>query len=88
MDFKKLEETTKKIGGIVVMEGDEPSIVILPYEKYLELGNGAAANGLVEPVVEDPDVTADEALIEALNQEIVMLKEKARQKEEEELQGI
>ncbi|MEK7151262.1 MAG: hypothetical protein AAB784_00915 [Patescibacteria group bacterium] len=95
MDFSKLKELTKRLGGILVLDGDEPEFVILPYNKYENIDTGeeiyfskksngtAYANG-INPDRLDLAEDGDEA-VEKLNQEILALKEEIRQKEEAEL---
>lgn len=89
MDFGRLKDLVKKLGGLLVFDGDEPTLVVLSYEKFKKLdsseeipvshGNGfgalIASNGIQE----------DEDTVEKLNQEILALKEEIRQKEEAEL---
>ena len=33
-DFEKLKTLARRLGGILVMQGDEPEFVILSYDKY------------------------------------------------------
>ncbi len=37
MDIKELKKLMKKVGGLLVMDGDEPSFVMLSYDHYKEL---------------------------------------------------
>lgn len=37
MDFNRLKTLVRKLGGLLVLEGGEPELVILPYEKYQKL---------------------------------------------------
>lgn len=34
-DLNRLKELASRVGGILVMNGNEPELVILPYEKFL-----------------------------------------------------
>lgn len=66
MDFGKLKALAKQLGGILVMQGNEPELVILPYEKYMEepakgIGGSASPNG------------GEAHLIDQLNSEISAL---------------
>lgn len=74
MDFTKLKELAKHLGGVLVMNGNEPEFVILPYDKYTPR----------EPAVSQ----LDEQLVDQLNNEILALKEEIRQKELPEVQEI
>ncbi|MEX1064303.1 MAG: hypothetical protein WD898_02020 [Candidatus Paceibacterota bacterium] len=86
MDFRKLKELAKKMGGILVMDGDKPEFIILPYEKYSETsdderhfsseGGDKNASGADEN---------EQKNIDDLNREILALKEEIRQKESAEL---
>lgn len=85
MNFDQLKELVRKVGGILVMDGDRPEFVILSYnnnkykdmeaEENVPISSRAGQNGLVE----------EEKSIEKLNQEISALKEGIRQKESAEL---
>ncbi len=70
----------KKLGGILVLDGNEPEFVILPYDQY-EKENGAPDDSGEN--AKGPD--EEEKTIEKLNQEILALKEEIRQKESAEL---
>lgn len=37
MDIKELKKLMKQVGGLLVMDGDEPSFVMLSYDNYKEL---------------------------------------------------
>ena len=76
MDFSKLKELARQLGGILVMQGDEPEFVILPYEKYIPT---ESQNVPVHPshptnpeLVDSPE---EDRLIETLNSEIAALKD-------------
>ena len=80
MDFNQLKKLARKLGGILVLDGNEPEFVILPYGQY-EKENGApddSGENTKEPEEE-------EKTIEKLNQEILAIKEEIRQKESAEL---
>ena len=81
MDFKELKELAKKLGGIVVMNGSTPELVILSYESYKKLENTTVPAG-------HPAGGENTEEVEKLNQEILGLKEEIRQKEETELLGV
>ncbi len=74
MDFSKLKDLARTLGGILVMDGDQPQFVIIAYEKYMH-----------QPATE---VREDDQLIEGLNKEILALKEEIQQKETSEIQEI
>lgn len=77
MDFNRLKELAKKLGGILVLNGNEPEFIILSYDQYKKIDN--AANG------EENSGGNEEETIEKLNREILALKEEIRQKESAEL---
>jgi len=81
MNFSRLKELVRKLGGLLVLDGDEPAFVVLSYDKYQKMEQGeevpVIANGISE--------IGDEETMERLNQEILVLKEEIRQKEEAEL---
>lgn len=102
MDFGKLKDLVKKLGGLLIFDGDEPSLVILSYDKFKKLDTGgeeipvshrngvnaeetALFNGGIDESVVANGIEADEVTVERLNQEILVLKEEIRQKEEAEL---
>ncbi len=88
MDFNRLKELVKKLGGILVLDGNEPEFVVLPYENYEKMEAGENV-----PIAHDGNVTAeaaastteDQTMVDRLNQEILALKEEIRQKESAEL---
>jgi hypothetical protein len=75
MDFNQLKELTKKVGGILVLDGNEPEFIILPYDQYEKMSQMA----------DNKDSESEEETIEKLNREILALKEEIRQKESAEL---
>jgi len=75
MDFDQLKELTKKVGGILVLNGNEPEFIILPYDQYEKMNQMA----------DNKDSESEEETIEKLNREILALKEEIRQKESAEL---
>ncbi|MGD0977442.1 MAG: hypothetical protein ABR875_04100 [Minisyncoccia bacterium] len=78
MDFNQLKELARNLGGILVMNGNTPEFVVLPFEKYQKIENGFSGD--------TPNACEEEnAAIEKLNREILVLKEEIRQKEEAEL---
>ncbi len=79
MDFSKLKELARQLGGILVMNGNEPEFVVISYDKYLQKEPTKAAF---------TQEAGDEALIEGLNKEILALKEEVRQKETAEIQEV
>lgn len=94
MHFAKLKELVRKLGGVLVLDGDEPKFVILSYDKYESMDSGEEVslstrhNGLVQPngmVAKRISDEMDQEAVEKLNQEILGLKEEIRQKEEAEL---
>ena len=87
MDFKQLKELAKKLGGILVMDGNSPDFVLLSYQKYIELQQQVSQNTTPPSTNRQTDVSED-LLIERLNKEIASLKEEIRQKEESEMTGV
>ncbi|MEK7583082.1 MAG: hypothetical protein AAB483_01595 [Patescibacteria group bacterium] len=93
MDFTKLKEIAKRLGGILIMQGNEPELVILSYEKFSALETPISPAG-GPPAHEHPTHTdliasqnskREEELMDTLNKEILALKEEIRQKETAEL---
>ena len=81
MNFTELKALAKKLGGIVVVSGDRPELVILPYNTYRQLETSQPEIGPLAPTAP----AEDGAEIERLNREILTLKEEIRQKEEAEM---
>lgn len=79
MDFSKLKEIAKRLGGILIMQGNDPEFVILSYDRFSALETPS------QPV---PISYQDEQLIDSLNKEISALKEEIRQKEQSEAQTV
>lgn len=77
VNFNQLKKLTERLGGILVLNGDEPEFVILSYDQYKKIDRTTEGLGL-----EGED---DEKTIDKLNQEILALKEEIRQKESAEL---
>lgn len=101
MQLRKLKELVHKLGGLLVLDGDEPAFVVLSYDKYQKIDAGSlrqsendaseealasGRNGWDSLVVAN-GVGDDGNTVEKLNQEILALKEEIRQKEEAELVG-
>lgn len=94
MTFSRLKELVGKLGGLLILDGDEPAFVVLSYDKYQKMEAGEEIpvssrngfNGLDETFANGID-SVDETTVEKLNQEILVLKEEIRQKEEAELVG-
>ena len=82
MNFTELKALAKKLGGIVVVNGDSPELVILPYNTYRQLETSQPEIGPLAPTAPPAE---DGAEIERLNREILTLKEEIRQKEEAEM---
>jgi len=82
MDFTKLKEIAKRLGGILVMEGNEPEFVIMSYDRFDSLDQAPQSVPISQTVSED------DQLIDALNKEIMALKEEIRQKELSEAEVI
>ncbi len=78
MDFKRLKELARRLGGILVLDGNEPEFVVLPYEKYEKLESEKEGQLPIHN-------QSEEKSLEKLNQEILALKEEIRQKESLEL---
>lgn len=90
MDLEKLKQLAKKVGGVVVVNGENPEFVILTYNKFQELeGPGNGVNGIENAIFfENPETNGldrDQGEIERLNREILTLKEEIRQRESAEL---
>lgn len=88
MDFNRLKELTKKLGGILVLDGNEPEFVILPYGRYEKIEAGEDVPISNKNPDERPDFNGaadDEKTVEKLNQEIMALKEEIRHRESAEL---
>jgi len=81
MSFDQLKKLAKKLGGILVLNGNEPEFVILPYEQFQKTDGTINSNNSNE----SPGEQEDEKTIEKLNQEILALKEEIHQKESAEL---
>ena len=91
-DFNKLKELARQTGGILILNGSEPELVLLPYDTYERLIG--TKQTVVPPGSETkrtsvdssaPDGTEaklrqqqqeDDKLIETLNREIAALREK------------
>ena len=90
MDFSKLKELAKTLGGILIMNGNEPEFIVMAYDKFAKLETPPAGEAGPTPVpvnsIEDKkDRDEEERLINTLNNEILALKEEIRQKETAEL---
>jgi len=89
MDFERLKKMAEKLGGILVLDKDEPSFVILPYDKYEELQKGFSKEQSVFRDIIENDTSSenmqDQGAVEKLNKEIESLREEIRQREELEL---
>jgi hypothetical protein len=86
-DFEKLKSITKRLGGILVMNGNEPEFVIMPYEKFEAEGSMKASSVPSAPQTA-PAEHQDDPLVDQLNNEILALKEEIRQKESSEAELI
>ena len=90
MDFNRLKELVKKLGGVLVLDGNEPQFVMLPYENYekMETGEVIPISNSNHDNAEPEAVAAmieEQKTVDELNQEIAALKEEIRQKESAEL---
>jgi len=81
MNFDQLKKMAKKLGGVLVLNGNEPEFVILPYGHYQKIGGEIEDTG-GDRERQEPD---KERTVEELNREILSLKEEVRQKESAEL---
>lgn len=81
VNFNQLKKLVKRLGGILVLNGNEPEFVILPYSQY-EKESGVSDSPREDVKKRDED---EERTIEKLNREILALKEEIRQKESAEL---
>ena len=85
MDFDQLKKLAKKLGGILVLDGNELEFVILPYDQYeKETSTPDDSGGNSGENMKGPD-EEEEKTIEKLNREILALKEEIHQKESAEL---
>lgn len=94
MQFSRLKELVKRLGGVLVLDGDEPEFVILSYGEYEKIETNKEApfsikhnrlsqsNNMITKGISNEE---DQETFEKLNQEILALKEDIRQKEEAEL---
>lgn len=51
MEFKQLKNLVQKLGGLLVLDGDEPAFVVLSYDRYQKMDLGqeiplSGGNGL------------------------------------------
>ncbi len=84
IDFQKLKELAKSLGGILIMEGNNPEFVVLSYDAYESMSSPKIAQPAEHSVVATLTTSeSEQAVIETLNQEIAVLKEEIRQKETE-----
>lgn len=79
MNFNQLKEIAKRLGGVLVLNGDEPEFVIVSYDQFQKI---EAIENTEDEVENSED---NEKMIEKLNHEILALKEEIRQKEAAEL---
>ncbi len=82
-DLQKLKDLSKRIGGILVMDGNNPEFVILSYESFMK--SESESNSQVAQPQQMGISEEEQQMIESLNKEIEALKEEIRQKETEEL---
>jgi uncharacterized protein YdcH (DUF465 family) len=78
MNFDQLKNLVRKLGGVLVLNGDKPEFVILSYDQYQKIDGATGSE-------EKPAGEGGEEAIERLNREILALKEEIRQKESAEL---
>ncbi len=83
MNFNELKELSRRMGGVLVVNGNVPEFVVLPYSAYKSLEAEAERSKPKESFVKTEN--EETAEIERLNKEILALKEEIRQKEEVEL---
>lgn len=94
MNFEQLKQLTKKVGSLIVFNGEKPEFVVLAYNKFEELGNSAKINNIAESVPffetnsSGLDQNQEEEEIQKLNDEILALKEEVRQHESAELNFV
>lgn len=58
MNIGKLKELVRKLGGLLVLDGDEPAFVVLSYDKYQKIDLGeeipvSSRNGLNTSTLSD-----------------------------------
>jgi hypothetical protein len=85
MDFEKLKKLAAETNGLVIMNGETPELVVLPYKDYQELLHGPAKEeGSKENIEEvlQKEQEHDDQLIESLNQEIEALRDKMTETEQ------
>ncbi len=83
MDFSKLKNMAKSLGGILVVNGNDPDLVILSYDKF-EVLEAKPSN----VAIRQADSHKEDEMIDLLNKEILALKEEIRQKELAEAQVV
>ncbi|MBI2677069.1 MAG: hypothetical protein HYX21_03960 [Candidatus Yanofskybacteria bacterium] len=93
MNLEEIKKVVNNLGGAVIFDKDGSRMVVLSYEKYLELF------GQNQDERDDPEQkiklnlyaenfkngAADQEVIEKLNQDIAILKEEIRKKELQEI---
>lgn len=93
-DMQKLKAVAKRLGGILVMNGDDPELVIMSYEQFESQKTEPSQTSEEVPVhqhethadlIATQNSKQEEELIDALNKEILGLKEEIRQKEAAEI---
>ena len=101
MNIKDLKKLAEKVGSVLVMNGDEPSFVLLSYKNYKKI-SGSNLDGYSDMDDEDElgdespvpfaltgdsedseEPYVDEEKISRLNEEIALLKNEIRQREED-----
>lgn len=106
MQFSRLKELVRRLGGVLVLDGEKPEFVILSYSQYEKVEAGkeipfSASFNRHNGLAETKDIASsiadvanmevgdeeDQKAVDKLNQEILVLKEEIRQKEEAELQS-
>lgn len=71
MDFNKLRQLVRKLGSVVLFDGNNPELVVLPYEKLNDQ--------LLKEA--NPEEGANDDELERLNNEILALREELAERE-------
>ena len=74
---KELEKLVSNLGGLVIVENDQPKFVVMSYDKFNSVIHKSLDNS------GDFDKDSNEETVDRLNEEILALKEQVAEKEKE-----
>ena len=74
---KELEKLVSSLGGLVIVENDQPKFVVMSYDKFNSVIHKSLDNS------GDFDKDSNEETVDRLNEEILALKEQVAEKEKE-----